>query len=806
MNTLFQDLRYGARVLLKKPGFTVIAVVTLALGIGANTAIFSIVNAVLLRPLPFKDPDQLVWIWAMVPKLSQTNHSPVELLAYQTAQSSFVDITSYRRMSFTLTGSAEPELIPGIIASSNYFSLLGVTAAHGRTFQPDEGPGAARVAVVSDGFWRTRYGEDPELIGRTLTLNGESVPVIGIMPPGFQDTRTEIWLNPREMVPDAQMNAPVDVQALRQSHYLRVLARLRPETTLPQAQAELDAISARLEQQYPDQAGHGARLVPLQESIVGEVRGTLLVLLGAVGLVLLIACTNVTNLLLVRAVARSREMAIRAAVGATRSALIRQLLVESIMIASLGGGAGWLLAAWGVDLILAVSPDGIPRLNEIGLDYRVFFFTMTVSLTTGMIFGLAPALAASKTDLVSALKEGSRTASAGGLRRRLRQTLVVAEVALALVVLIGAGLLVGSFARLVAVKPGFDPNNLLTMWVAMTSERYGTVAANVRFIKELTVGLEALPGVEGIAISNDLPIQGTDSHGYPEIEGRGGSPEERTLVGHHVINGRYFESLGIHVIKGRTFTERDDASAPPVLIINDAMAHRTWPGEEALGKRVRFGSSSEQWSEIVGVVANVKHDGLHLPDSPHCYSPHLQQPWPFLAIAIRSPVDKAALLASVRQTVQKLDPNMPVFAPQTMGELTGQVLATRRLVLVLFSLFAVIALLLAAIGLYGVVSYGVEQRTQEFGIRIALGATSGDVVGLIVRQGMLLVVLGIALGIGGALAVNQLMANLLFGVSPTDPPTIILISSILTAIALLACCIPARRATRIDPIRALRYE
>src|SRR6266540_3114509 len=522
MRTLWQDLRYGARMLTKNPGFTLIAVTTLALGIGANAAIFSVVNAVLLRPLPFKDPGRLVWVWGTVPKFGQANHSPVEFLAYQAQQTSFTEMAAYRNMPFTVTGGAGPEYVQGMIVSPNYFSLLGVPAARGRVFQPEDvGQGAPRLAVVSYGLWQKRYGGDPSLIGRSLTINGESATVIGVMPPNFQlNLSMDLWLSPSQMAPDYQMNYRGDTLAMRENHYLRVMGRLKPGATVQQAQADLNAVAARLEQQYPDQAGHGARVVSLQELAVSDVRLTLLTLFGAVGLVLLIACANVTNLSLARATARYREIAIRAAVGTRRFSLIRQLLTESVLLSLAGGLAGWLLASWGVELLLSLSPEGALRLQEARLDTTVFLFTLSVSMAAGVVSGLAPALAASKTDLVSTIKDGARGARTGVGRNRLRQGLVVAEVALALVVLIGAGLLVGSFARLTAVKPGFDPNNLMTMWIALTGERYGTVTANTRFIKELTASLEALPGARGVAISDDFPIQGTDTRDYPEIEGR----------------------------------------------------------------------------------------------------------------------------------------------------------------------------------------------------------------------------------------------------------------------------------------------
>jgi putative ABC transport system permease protein len=481
-----QDLRYGARMLMKNPGFTLIAVTTLALGIGANAAIFSVVNAVLLRPLPFKDPGRLVWVWGTVPKFGQANHSPVEFLAYQAQQTSFTEMAAYRNMPFTVTGGGEPEHVQGLIVSPNYFSLLGVPAARGRVFQPEDvRPGAPRVAVVSYDLWRKRYAGDPSLIGRSFTINGESATVIGVMPPNFQtNLSTELWLSPRQIAPDYQMNYRGDTLTMRENHYLRVMGRLKPGATIEQAQAELNAVAARLEREYPDQAGRGARVVSLRELAVSDVRPTLLTLFGAVGLVLLIACANVTNLLLARATSRYREIAIRAAVGASRFSLIRQLLTESVLLSLVGGLAGWLLASWGVDLLLSLSPDGTLRIREASLDTRVFLFTLAVSVAAGLIFGLAPSLAASKTDLVSALKDSSRDASSGAGRNRLRQSLVVAEVALALVVLIGAGLLVGSFARLIAVKPGFDPNNLMTMGIALTGERYGTVTPMVALRNE----------------------------------------------------------------------------------------------------------------------------------------------------------------------------------------------------------------------------------------------------------------------------------------------------------------------------------
>jgi putative ABC transport system permease protein len=806
---MFQDLRIGARMLLKQPSFTLIAALTLALGIGANTTVFSVVNAVLLRPLNYKDPEQLVWVWGPLPKFNAANHSGAEFDAIQTQQTVFSDIAAYHNTAFTVTGEGQPQQVGGLLTSANYFSLLGVAAARGRAFQQEDGrPGAARVAVASYDFWQKRFGGDPSLLGKTLRINGESVSVVGIMPPSLPPLAPgqspELWVNLRQGALEVEMNFHGDVDRFDE-HYLRVLARLKPGVSAPQAQAKLDAIMARLAEQYPSQKGHGARVVSLPELFVGDLRQTLLLLLGAVGLVLLIACANVTNLLLARGARRYREFAIRAAVGASRFALLRQLLVESVLLAGVGGLAGWLLAAWGMKLILAMIPRTILPSPEIGLDSRVFLFTLAVSLTTGVIFGLIPAFLAAKSDLASALKEGARGASTGTGPARLRKTLVVAEVALAMVVLIGAGLLVKSFARLTAVKPGFDPNNLLTLWVSLTGAAYGSDAANLRFIKELTPRLEALPGVQGVAISNSFPIQGTNSTTIPEIEGHSLALDQRPLVGHHAVSPHYFEAMGIRLLKGRVFTERDNADAPRAVIINEALARRVWPNEEALGKRLRFGSS-ESWSEVVGVVANVKHDGLLMADRPHCYSPHLQLPMPFLAVAIRSQLDQTALVSSLRRAVQQIDPDMPIAAVQTMQEKMKGALATRRLTLALFNLFAVIALLLAAIGLYGVMSYGVAQRTQESGIRMALGAQTRDVLRLFVIQGMKPALVGMGIGLAAAFGLTRLMSSLLFGVSVTDPLTFALIALLLIVVALLACYFPAHRATKVDPLVALRRE
>jgi putative ABC transport system permease protein len=807
MESFMQDLRFGVRMLVKNPGFTSLAVLTLALGIGANTAIFSVVNTVLLRPLPYKDAEQLVAVWEVQSKVNQAMFSPAEFLDYQAQNQSFQEMAASRLMYFTLTGQGEPEQLNGMIVSSNFFSLLGVPAERGRIFQTEDGrPGAARVAIVSHDFWQQRFGSDPNAIGKALTLSGEPVTLIGIMPPAFRDTseNTEIWLNPHNVVPDWAPNLTVDLFSIRHTAFLRVIARLKPNVTLQQAQTDLDTIAARLQQQYPRPAGHGARIISLHEQTVGNVRPTLLVLLGAVSLVLLIACANVTSLMLSRATERYKEMAIRTALGASRGRIVRQLLVESFLLAALGGVGGWLFAYWSVRLIVASALKEIPRLSEMGLDYRVFLFTLVVSVLTGLVFGLAPALAAAKPDLNSALKEGSRNVTAA--RNRLRQTLVVVEVALALVVLIGAGLLLSSFARLLAVKPGFNPQHLLTMRIGLTNQQYTKSADRKRFVRELNARLEAVPGIESVGIGDDLPIAGTDSSTNLKVQDQPArSPDDLVSVGLHVINPHYFDALGTRLIKGRFFNERDAAGAPSVFIINETLAHRFWPNEDPLGKRVRY-NDADPWGEIVGVVEDVKFDGLHLASTPHLFEPYQQNAWSFLVVTIRSPLDQSSLLPTVQREVKALDPNLPVSNVRMMEDVLAQSLATRRFVLLLFTLFAGLALLLATVGIYGLLTASVAQRTRELGIRMALGATARDVGTLIVGQGLKLVLSGIVIGLVSALALQRVIRKLLFGVSPTDPLTFTVIALLLIVVALLACWIPARRATRVDPLMTLRSE
>jgi putative ABC transport system permease protein len=805
---LWQDLRFGARMLLKQPSFTLIAVLTLMLGIGANTAIFSVVYHVVLKPLPFHEPEQLVWVWGEQAARKQAPHTPADFLDYQRRNQSFAQMAAYRNMSFALGSTGQPERVDGRIVSANYFVLLGVAPRLGRSFAPEDGQaGAARLVLLSHRYWQQRFGGEASVVGQSLTLSGEPATIVGVMPPDFREAGVDLWTNPRQIVPDFATSSRDDITGVRRNSYLSVIARLKPGVTLPQAQADMDAITAGLRQEYPDVYGSkGVRLIALHEFVVGDTKPTLLLLFGAVGLVLLIVCANVANLTMARASTRTKEFALRSALGAGRGRLIRQLLTESVLLAVAGGICGLGLATWGLRLLVALSPAAVPRLTEIRLDWRVLTFALGASLLTGIVFGVLPALTSARVNLNETLKEGGRDAGAGA-SHRTRGALVAAEVALALVVLVSAGLLVKSFWRLQKVNPGFDAARLTTMLVWPTEAKYDGAAASRAFIRELNARLEKLPGTEGIAISNDLPIRGRASSTYPAVEGRPPlKPGEGILVGRHTVNAAYFRAMKIPLLRGRTLTERDDENAPLAVVINESAANALWPGEDALGKRMKLARLDTAWAEVVGIVGEVKHDGLHLDASPHLYMSILQFPWPTLRIAVRSSLDAAAVAAAVRGVVQSLDPLQPVSDVKTMADVLTDANAGRQLSLVLFALFAVIALLLAGIGIYGVTAYSVSRRTRELGIRMALGAQRRGVSRLVIRQGMTPVLIGIVIGLSAAFFLTRWMSSLLFRVSANDPLTFAGIALLLGAIALLACWLPARRATQVDPMIALRSQ
>jgi putative ABC transport system permease protein len=814
MQTLWQDLRYGARTLLKKPGFALIAVVMLSLGIGANTAIFSVVNAVLLRPLPFNEPERLVALKSFDARrnLARGNVSYPDFADWRAQSQSFERMAVFRTTGFALMSGGEPARLRGAMVSADLFALLGVTPSLGRNFRGEEDQAGAQVVILSHNLWRQRFNSDPQVIGRKVRLDEQSYTVIGVAPVGFQFPMeaepVELWTTMA-----ADFSAPGGGKPLatqRGLHYLEAIGRLKPGITLAAAQAEMGAIARRLEQQYPeDNSNRGLRLVSALDELVGDVCRPLLTLFGAVGCVLLIACANVANLSLARATARRREIAIRLALGASRGRVIRQLLTESLLLALISGACGWLLAQWGADLLIALSPENIPRLQDFRIDSRAFGFTTLVSMLTGALFGLAPALQISKTELTEALKEGGRVASDGARRVGLRGALIVIEVAVALTLMIGAGLLLSSFWRLSQVDLGFDPRQALTLRVNLP-DRYTDPQA-VAFYEQLQTRLRALPGVRAASASFGLPLAKNHIGTEFEIEGRPVTPGERPGVDCQIVIPEYFNALGIQLLKGRDFTSRDDSRSRPVVIINEALARRYFPNEDPLGKRIRLdvatGSNDPQMTEIIGVVGNVRYRGLVAEPRLDAYIPYAQFTFTGgLGITMRADADSRLLAAAARAEIRALEKEAVVFDVKTLDQYVGAAIAQPRFNGMLLTVFAGAALFLTAIGLYSVMSYAVTQRTHEIGVRMALGAQLYDVLRLVVRQGMNLAMIGVALGLIASLGLARLMKTLLFGVSPTDPLTFIALSLTLLFVAFLACYLPARRAAKVDPLTALRCE
>ena len=807
METLWQDLRYGVRMLLKKPGFTFVAVLTLALGIGANSAIFSVVNAVLLRPLPYQDPERLALVWWSVPKLSLDvmPASAPDFNDWKNQNQVFERLAALEGLSFNLTGEGEPERVQGAAVSADLFPLLGVQASAGRTFSAEEEqPGRNKVVVLSHNLWQRRYGSDPKLIGQAIALNGESYIVTGVMPPGFRFPEGAEEIN--VWVPLA---FDADVMSRRGHRYLIVVGRLKPGITLQQAQTEMNVVASRLAQQYPDtNTGWGIKVASLHAELTEDIGPALLVLLGAVGFVLLIACANIANLQLARATARQKEIAIRLALGASRFRLIQQFLTESVLLAVLGGALGLLLALWGVDALVHLLPADVPRLEQVGIDTYVLGFTLLVSLLTGIFLGLAPALQATKPDLTEALKEGGKTLMGSLRRSRVRSLLVISEVALALVLLIGAGLMIESFQHLRKVNPGFNPENVLKMDLALPEQKYAEDYQQAAFFQQLLEKVESLPGVLSAGVSTNPPLT-DDSKSDFSIEGR--PPQAQggeDAASYGSVSPNYFRALGIPIVKGRAFTEQDTSQSTPVVIISETMARRYWPDEDPIGKRLKQGDPEDPdpWLTIIGIAGDVRRYGLDEDLKPEIYFPYLQKPSPAMALVVRAFTSPTSMVAAVRNQVQAIDKEQPVYDVKTMDQLLAESVASRRLSMLLLGIFAALALVLSAVGIYGVISYSVSQRTHEVGIRMALGAQPWDILRLIVKQGMVLVIIGLLVGLAGAFAMTRVMSSLLYGVSATDPLTFIGLSLLLAGVALLACLIPARKATKVDPMVALRYE
>jgi putative ABC transport system permease protein len=812
MTNLRQDMQFGFRMLLKSRGLAAIAIFALALGVGANTAIFSVVNTVLLRPLPYAHADQLVWFWESQPGLEQAPFSAADFIDYQRQNQSFQQIATFHRVGFNLTGQGPAERVPGMVATPNFFSMLGVHPILGRDFVAEEGLfGSPRRVLLAYDFWQSHFGGDRSVVDRSVTLDNQQVQIIGVLPANFRygGADIKVWVNPVFAVPEVFSTLTEwerNLRNNRETHYLAIIGRLKSGLQLSQAQKDIDGIVARLHQQYPVTTGHNVLLIPLRELSAGPVRQTLVVLLAVVGLVLLIACFNVANLLLSRAIARRREIAIRAALGAGRLRIVRQLLTESLLLSLVGGALGLALGWVLLRFLVAASPEQLPRVQEISLDSRVLVFTLSVSLLTGLVFGLAPALVAAQHSPGHFLKEAGRRGAGGLVHNRLRGLLVVAEVAFSLVLLVCAGLLGRSFMRMLEVNPGFRADHMVTMQMNFTGANYATKGRSTQFLDALLPRVAALPGVEGVAVSNDLPLEGDDTTtGISNVEARAPFARgEEPLVGLHAINPGFFQAMGIPLLRGREFSASDSANSTPAVVINQKLADTLWPGQDPLGKHINI--MGDKQSEVVGVVGNVLHNGLGESISLETYLVFPQNPWGYVALSVRTHGDPGNVYGAVRGLVAQIDPELPVHDMRPMELVVAQTMASRRLTLWLVGAFAALALVLASVGIYGVMSYGVTERVNEIGVRMALGAQRRDVLRMVVGHGMRLTGIGLLLGSVAAFFAARAMTTLLFGVHPGDPLTYIAIALVLTIAALSACYVPARRATAVDPMVALRYE
>lgn len=807
MDKTLHDIRYGVRMLLRNPGFSAVVVIALALGIGATTALFTVVNAVLLRPLAYRESDRLITVWedhrarssSVVARPEREWTSLPNFLDWRDQNTVFERVAAFQDWGPTLTTGGEPEGLAGMSVSHDMFELLGVVPSIGRSFRPEEDQrGADRVVLISHSLWQRRFGSDSGAIGAPITLGDDSYTVLGVMPAGFLFPGTgdlDVW---RPLQPAFNTGCG------RGCVVLRVIARLNPDATIERARSEMQAIAARLADQYPESnAGVGVTLVPLKELLVGDVRVTLLVLLGAVAFVLLIACANVANLLLARASAREREMAIRSALGAGRFRIIRQLLTESLILSVFGGALGLLMSFWMVDFLVTLSPDSAPRISEVGIDRTVLGFTFCTAVLTGIIFGLTPALRSSRPQLSDSLQEGRGTSGKSG--GALRSALVISEVALALVLLIGAGLLMKSFVNLLRVDSGFDPSNVLTLRLLLPAPRYPERQQTASFYAQLMERIKSLPGVESSAAVSSLPLGDENTDATFLIEGRAESrPGAEPAAWYSSVTPDYFDVMKMRMISGRRFTEEDRSGGRLAVIINQTMARRYFPGEDPIGKRI---GSPRAWREIIGVVGDVKHFGLDAAARPSMYFPHNQIPQRGMTLVVRAASsDPLSLVSAVRGEVGALDGNLALTNVNSMERIVSRSVSDRQAVLLLLGIFAGLAMLLAAVGIYGVMAYAVTQRTHEIGIRIALGAGRRSVLALVLRQGMLMCFAGVAIGLAASFAFTRVMSTLLYAVSATDPLIFAAIPVLLVVVALAAILIPARRAMKVEPMVALRYE
>jgi putative ABC transport system permease protein len=802
MGQLIQDLKYSARMLTKNPGFTAVAVLTLALGIGANTAIFSVVNAILLRPLPYKDPGQLVQIWETNPLrgFPEFPASPPNFFDWRDQNHSFSQISAVQYDDYNLTGAGAPIRVFGIDVTPNIFALLGAKPELGRVFtETEDDPKNSKVAMIGHSLWQTQFGSDPSIIGRTIVLDAKSYTVVGVMPASFRypEADTQIW---------SPLILPEDSKTARGAHWLSVVARLKPGISFDQAQAEMQTIAGRLENQYPaSNKDWNVFLRPLRKEVIGNIQTALLVLLGAVGLVLLIACSNVANLQLARTSARRREIAIRAALGAGRRRIVRQLITESLLLAVVGSALGLLLAWWGTAALLKLDTEGIPRQSEIGIDGSVLLFTAGVAFITSLLFGLVPAMQSASLDLTTTLKEG--TGSRGSSAGRFRQILVVSEVALAMVLLVGGGLLVRSFTRLLNVSPGFNPENILTFRVQLPDAKYPKKEDNQAFFRELFARVGALPGVESVGSTLSLPLTNNASNLQFRLDGQAQDPGTKpSSAQYNIVSPDYFRTMGIPVLRGRVFTAADTNDSQPVLVINQAMARRFWPDTDPIGQRIVVSDRQSAPREIVGVIGDIRQTALDKAANPEMYTCLFQKGVGSASLVVRSKMAPLSLTSAVTEQVHSLDKDLPVQGVLSMEEVIGTSVGSRRFSTYLFTLFSLLALVLATVGIYGVMSYNVAQGTREIGIRMAIGARPLDVLKLVLGAGMRQVLLGAAIGIVGALLLTRFLASLLYGVTAYDPVTFAGVVILLAGVALAACYIPARRAMRVDPMIALRYE